>query len=79
MFRRSQRQLQSDKLGKIDILVNNAGVMDNMAAMEHQSLKMFDRDLNVNLTGAFKCIQAVWPHMKQKSGDGLLIFPHLSV
>jgi 3-oxoacyl-[acyl-carrier protein] reductase len=56
----------SDKLGEVDILVNNAGVMDNMANMEHQSLKMFERDLNVNLTGAFNCIQAVWPRMKQK-------------
>lgn len=55
-----------DQMGGVDILVNNAGVMDNMATMEHQTLKMFERDLNVNLTGAFNCIQAVWPHMKQK-------------
>ena len=56
----------SDKIGNVDILVNNAGVMDNMAIMEHQSFKMFERDLNVNLAGAFSCIQAVWPHMKQQ-------------
>lgn len=56
----------SDKLGEVDILVNNAGVMDNMATMEYQFLKMFERDLNVNLTGAFNCIHTVWPHMKQK-------------
>lgn len=55
----------SVKLGGVDILVNNAGVMDNIAAMEHQSLKMFERDLNVNLTGAFNCIKAVWPYMKK--------------
>lgn len=53
------------KLGEVDILVNNAGVMDNMAAMEHQTVKMFERDLAVNLTGAFNCIQAVWPCMKK--------------
>jgi 3-oxoacyl-[acyl-carrier protein] reductase len=56
----------SDQLGGVDILVNNAGVMDNMATMEHQTLKMFERDLKVNLTGAFNCIRAVWPHMKKK-------------
>jgi 3-oxoacyl-[acyl-carrier protein] reductase len=56
----------SNQLGGVDILVNNAGVMDNMAAMEHQTLKMFERDLKVNLTGSFNCIKAVWPHMKKK-------------
>jgi 3-oxoacyl-[acyl-carrier protein] reductase len=39
--------------------------MDNMATMEHQTLTMFERDLAVNLTGAFNCIQAVWPCMKK--------------
>jgi NAD(P)-dependent dehydrogenase (short-subunit alcohol dehydrogenase family) len=47
--------------------VNNAGVMDNIATMEHQTLKMFERGLNVNLTGAFNCIQTVWPHMEKKT------------
>lgn len=56
----------SDQLGGVDILVNNAGVMDNMAVMEHQTLKMFERDLKVNLTGAFNCIKAVWSHMREK-------------
>jgi len=60
------------ELGEVDILVNNAGVMDNMAALEHQNLTMFERDLKVNLTGAFNCIQAVWPYMK-KSGWGRVI------
>ncbi len=58
-----------DQFGAIDILVNNAGVMDNIAMMENQSPKMFQRDLNVNLTGAFNCIRSVWPNMKfQKWG-----------
>ena len=60
------RQL-TDYMGEVDILVNNAGVMDNLATMEHQSLKMFERDLAVNLTGSYNCIRAVWPQMKQKS------------
>ena len=54
------------QLGKIDILVNNAGVMDNMAVMEKQTLKMFERDLKINLTGSFNCIHTVWPHMKEQ-------------
>jgi 3-oxoacyl-[acyl-carrier protein] reductase len=55
-----------DQFGSIDILVNNAGVMDNMAILENQSDRMWERDLNVNLTGPFNCIRAVWQHMKQK-------------
>ncbi|BBO75557.1 beta-ketoacyl-ACP reductase [Desulfosarcina widdelii] len=55
----------ADRMGYVDILVNNAGVMDNMATMEHQAVKMFERDVGVNLTGAFNCIQAVWPHMRK--------------
>jgi 3-oxoacyl-[acyl-carrier protein] reductase len=62
----------SDKLGGIDILVNNAGVLDNLAAMEHQNLKMFERDVKVNLTGSFNCIRAVWPSLK-KNGWGRII------
>ncbi|MBA3029630.1 MAG: SDR family oxidoreductase [Desulfobacteraceae bacterium] len=54
------------QMGRIDILVNNAGVMDNMAVMEKQTLNMFERDLKINLTGAFNCIQAVWPYMKKQ-------------
>jgi len=54
----------SDTMGGVDILVNNAGVMDNISTMEHQTLKMFERDVGVNLTGAFNCTWAVWPHMR---------------
>ncbi|MBI5591625.1 MAG: SDR family oxidoreductase [Deltaproteobacteria bacterium] len=58
-----------EKFGRIDILVNNAGVMDNMALLENQTDRMWDRDLKVNLTGVYNCIREVWPHMmNQKWG-----------
>lgn len=57
----------SDQLGEVDILVNNAGVMDNLALMDKQSTQMFERDLQVNLTGAFNCTHAVWPKMMERS------------
>ena len=62
----------NEEMGGVDILVNNAGVMDNMATIEHQTLKMFERDVDVNLIGSFNCIQAVWSHMK-KNGWGRII------
>ena len=54
------------ELGSVDILVNNAGTLDHAAQIEQQSPELWERDLKVNLTGAFNCAQAVWPHMKQR-------------
>src|SRR5712691_8191489 len=54
------------QLGSVDILVNNAGTLDHAAQFERQSTDLWERDLSVNLTGAFNCAQAVWPHMKER-------------
>jgi 3-oxoacyl-[acyl-carrier protein] reductase len=53
-------------LGPIDILVNNAGTLDHVAQLHQQSPELWERDLRVNLTGAFNCAQAVWPAMKER-------------
>jgi 3-oxoacyl-[acyl-carrier protein] reductase len=54
------------ELGSLDILVNNAGTLDHAAQFHNQSPELWERDLRVNLTGAFNCAQAVWPHMKER-------------
>jgi 3-oxoacyl-[acyl-carrier protein] reductase len=54
------------ELGSVDILVNNAGTLDHVAQLQDQSLDLWERDLRVNLTGAFNCAQEVWPHMKER-------------
>jgi 3-oxoacyl-[acyl-carrier protein] reductase len=54
------------ELGSIDILVNNAGTLDHVAQFHDQSQELWERDLRVNLTGAFNCAQAAWPHMKER-------------
>ncbi len=54
------------ELGSLDILVNNAGTLDHVAQLGDQSLELWERDLRVNLTGAFNCAQAVWPHMIER-------------
>jgi 3-oxoacyl-[acyl-carrier protein] reductase len=53
-------------LGSVDILVNNAGTLDHLGQLENQSSDLWERDLRVNLTGAFNCSRAVWPHMKER-------------
>jgi 3-oxoacyl-[acyl-carrier protein] reductase len=55
-----------DRFGRIDILVNNAGTLDHTARLEHQNDDFWDRDLKVNLTGAYNCSKAVWPYMKEQ-------------
>src|SRR6476661_8432485 len=55
-----------DELGSVDILVNNAGTLDHVGQFHHQSPELWERDLRVNLTGAFNCAQAVWPHMRER-------------
>jgi 3-oxoacyl-[acyl-carrier protein] reductase len=52
--------------GSIDILVNNAGTLDHLGQFPDQQPKLWERDLSVNLTGAFNCAQAVWPHMQER-------------
>ena len=54
------------ELGSVDILVNNAGTLDHTAQFQNQSPELWQRDLQVNLTGAFNCAQAVWPHLKER-------------
>jgi len=53
------------KFGQIDILVNNAGIR-SFALVEEISDEHWDRELNVNLKGAFYCVKAVAAHMKQR-------------
>jgi 3-oxoacyl-[acyl-carrier protein] reductase len=56
----------AEELGSVDILVNNAGTLDHAAQFHQQSPELWQRDLDVNLTGAFNCAQAVWPHMRER-------------
>jgi 3-oxoacyl-[acyl-carrier protein] reductase len=54
------------ELGPVDILVNNAGTLDHLAQLPDQSPELWERDLRVNLTGAFNCSQAVWAGMLER-------------
>ena len=60
------------ELGSVDILVNNAGTLDHVGQFLDQQPELWERDLRVNLTGAFNCAQAVWPHMRER-GFGRIV------
>ncbi|WP_458789783.1 SDR family NAD(P)-dependent oxidoreductase [Yoonia sp. MH D7] len=52
--------------GTVDILVNTAGVYEEAAVINHPD-DMWDATIATNLTGTFKMIRAVMPHMKAQS------------
>ena len=59
--------------GSIDILVNNAATLDHIAQIEHQNDELWDRDLRVNLSGAYNCTKAAWPYMRER-GWGRIVY-----
>jgi glucose 1-dehydrogenase len=57
-------QKAAEVFGGIDILVNNAAWQPNMDIDEY-SEEFYDRIMNINLGGYFRCIQSVLPFLKQ--------------
>src|SRR3979411_2141894 len=62
-----------DEFGKIDILINNAATLDHAAQIPNQSYELWDRDVRVNLTGAFNCTREAWPYIVENKW-GRIIF-----
>jgi 3-oxoacyl-[acyl-carrier protein] reductase len=54
------------ELGPLDVLVNNAGTLDHLGQLLDQRPDLWERDLRVNLTGAFICSRAVWAGMRER-------------
>lgn len=52
--------------GGIDVLVNNAGLVDARDRVENFEDDIWDRDISVNLTGAYNITRAVYPRMKER-------------
>ena len=62
----------TDALGRIDVLVNAAGINipnRTMAAMEPDQ---WDQVLAINATGAYNCMRAVLPQMRQRRSGTII-------
>ena len=59
------------QIGDFDILVNNAGIA-HIGNVENTSEEDFDRIFKVNVKGAYNCLQAAVPVMKNKGGGIIL-------
>jgi 3-oxoacyl-[acyl-carrier protein] reductase len=64
--------------GSLDILVNNAGTLDHVATLEKQQDALWDRDLRVNLTGAYNCSKAVWSHMRERQWGRIIMMASIA-
>jgi NAD(P)-dependent dehydrogenase (short-subunit alcohol dehydrogenase family) len=70
-----------DKFGKIDILINNAAINDmfenpsaasELSRFENYPLNMWQKSIDVNITGTFLCSQILGTEMA-KAGKGSII------
>ncbi len=59
----SMADIVNKKWGKVDVLINNAGITGDSLLIRHGE-KDWDRIMDVNLKGAFNCIKAFAPLMK---------------
>jgi len=59
-----------DRFGAIDILINNASLFGNIILKPFTEVtsEEFKRVMEINTSGAFHCIKAVFPYMKEKGG-----------
>ncbi|WP_394841152.1 SDR family oxidoreductase [Pendulispora brunnea] len=62
----SRDTLPADVFGSVDICVANAAIVDTMAAAHKMSLAQWSRDIDVNLTGSFRVIQACLVGMRAR-------------
>jgi NAD(P)-dependent dehydrogenase (short-subunit alcohol dehydrogenase family) len=58
--------------GEVDVCVSNAAITDTIAPAHRMTAEQWERDIGVNLTGAFRVIQACLPGMRER-GYGRIV------
>jgi acetoacetyl-CoA reductase len=59
--------------GEIDVCVSNAAVTDTIAPAHRMTAEQWERDIAVNLTGAFRVVQACLPGMRERGYGRIVI------
>lgn len=53
-------------LGDVDVCVSNAAITDTIAPAHRMTEEQWSRDIGVNLSGAFRAVQACLPGMRER-------------
>src|SRR5262249_4669253 len=60
-------------LSEIDVCVSNAAITDTIAPAHRMTPEQWSRDIDVNLTGAFRAIQACLPGMRERRWGRIVV------
>jgi NAD(P)-dependent dehydrogenase (short-subunit alcohol dehydrogenase family) len=60
-------------LDDVDVCVSNAAVTDTIAPAHRMTAEQWARDIDVNLTGAFRVVQACLPGMRSRRSGRLVV------
>jgi NAD(P)-dependent dehydrogenase (short-subunit alcohol dehydrogenase family) len=60
-------------LEQIDVCVSNAAIVDTIAPAHRMTREQWDGDLEVNLTGAFRVVQASLPGMRERRWGRIIV------
>ncbi|GGO88458.1 SDR family NAD(P)-dependent oxidoreductase [Wenjunlia tyrosinilytica] len=61
-----------ERFGRLDVLVNNAASVGAGSDLRHLTEEGWARDMDITLTGAFRCAKAAMPHLIA-SGRGAVV------
>lgn len=61
------------ELGDFDVCVSNAAITDTVAPAHRMTAEQWDRDIAVNLSGAFRVVQACLAGMRERSYGRIVV------
>ncbi len=67
------RRTISPSSAEIDVCVSNAAITDTIAPAHRMTEEQWSRDIDVNLTGAFRAIQACLPGMRDRRWGRIVV------
>lgn len=67
-----------ERHGGLDVLFHAAGVLRRNERLEETSEREWERDLAINLTGAFRLLRPAIPHLRETRGTVVLVASQLA-
>jgi len=64
--------------GGLDCLVNNAGIAGPTAPVEEVEIEEWERTINVNVTGTFRCVKHATPHLRESDRGSVVNIASIS-